>query len=206
MDTTTVEVLANIPVLPFASPHAWAEWLAEHHAEPGGVWLKLAKKETGIPSLTYAEALDEALCYGWIDGQKKGYDERFWLQKFTPRRRGSGWSKVNTEHVARLIAEGRMQPAGLREVEAAKADGRWDAAYAPQSQASAPDDFLAALDENPRAKAFHATLNKANRYAIYYRIRTAKRPETRQARIAQIVTMLANHETPHPQLQSSRRD
>jgi uncharacterized protein YdeI (YjbR/CyaY-like superfamily) len=185
-------------ILPFATPELWAAWLAEHHADtPDGVWLKLAKKESGIASVTYAQALDEALCFGWIDGQKAPADETWWLQRFTPRRARSRWSKVNTEKVQALIEQGRMQPAGMKEIEAARADGRWEAAYDRQSTAQVPDDLQAAFDANPAAAAFFATLTGANRYAVLYRIHEAKRPQTRAARIEKFVAMLERGETLH---------
>src|SRR5579884_647066 len=177
----------NYPILPFASWQDWECWLAEHHTDTEGVWLKLAKKESGIASVTYAEALDSALCYGWIDGQKTSFDEQYWLQKFTPRRSRSMWSKVNCDKVTALIEAGRMQAAGLRQIELAKADGRWEQAYVSQSKMSVPDDFQQALEGNQRAKDFFNTLNSANRYAVLYRIQTAKRPETRAARIQKLI-------------------
>lgn len=187
------------PIMLFASQQDWEAWLHEHHIQSAGLWLQIAKKGAGIPSVSYAEALEIALCYGWIDGQKRSYDEKFFLQRFTPRRSKSIWSKINTEHVARLIAEGRMQPAGLREVEAAQQDGRWEAAYQSQSGLVAPPaDFQAELDKNPQARDFFATLNSANRYAIYFRIQNAKKPETRQKRIQQFIAMLAEHKKIHP--------
>ena len=188
---------ADDPVLPFASAAAWEAWLEASHETASGVWLKIAKKASGIPTVTYAEALDVALCFGWIDGQKRSFDERFFLQRFTPRRPRSLWSQRNREHVERLVAEGRMRPAGQREVDAAKADGRWDAAYAPASTATVPDDLRRALDADPAAAAFFATLSSANRYAILWRIETAKRPETRARRIATSVEMLREGRTPH---------
>ncbi|HEU5354048.1 MAG TPA: YdeI/OmpD-associated family protein [Actinocrinis sp.] len=185
-------------ILPFASARLWASWLAEHHADtPDGIWLKIAKKDSGIPTVTYAEALEEALCFGWIDGQKRSFDDTWFLQGFTPRRPRSRWSKVNTEKVLDLIATGRMQPAGLREIEAAKADGRWDNAYERQSVAQVPSDLQAAFDANPKAAEFFATLTGANRYAVLYRIHDAKRPQTRAARIEKFVEMLARGETLH---------
>ena len=147
--------------------------------------------------MTYAEALDEALCFGWIDGQKKSLDEESWLQKFTPRRPRSGWSKMNTEHVERLIKQKKMTAAGMKEVEAAKADGRWNAAYDRFSEARPSDGFLQALDKNPKAKAFYDTLNKTNLFSIAYRLQTAKREETKQKRIKEIVAMLAREEKFH---------
>lgn len=187
----------ELPILPFASSTAWEAWLRDEHAHAAGVWLKIAKKDTGIATVTYAQALDVALCFGWIDGQKRGFDEHWFLQRFTPRTTRSRWSKINTEHVARLIAEGRMQPAGLAQVEAARADGRWAAAYASQANATAPPDLQAELDANPAAAAFFATLRGANRYAILYRVQDAKRPETRARRIERFVAMLARGETLH---------
>ena len=187
----------ELPILPFASATAWEAWLQREHANASGVWLKIAKRGSGIATVTYAEALDVALCFGWIDGQKRAFDASWFLQRFTPRKRGSRWSKINTEHAKRLIAEGRMRAAGLAQVEAARADGRWDAAYAGQASAIVPDDLRAALDENPSAAAFFATLRGANRYAILYRVQDAKRPETRAGRIARFVAMLERGETLH---------
>ena len=189
----TYETKGDLPIIPFATPESWQTWLAEHHATSPGLWLKLAKKATGIPSITYDEALDSALCYGWIDGQKGSYDEQFWLQRFTPRRPKSKWSKRNREIVARLVEEGKMQPAGLREVELAQQDGRWQAAYDSQANAAVPDDLQAMLDKNPKAQAFFNQLNSVNRYAILYRIHDAKRPETRARRIEKFVAMLNEH-------------
>lgn len=186
----------ELPILPFADAATWEAWL-EQHADAPGVWLKIAKKDTGIATVTYAQALDVALCFGWIDGQKRGFDATWFLQRFTPRQRGSRWSKINTEHVARLAAAGRMRPAGLAEVEAARADGRWAAAYEGQRTATVPEDLRQALDANPAAAAFFATLRGANRYAILYRVQDAKRPETRARRIERFVAMLARGETLH---------
>ena len=193
-----MEEKQGLPILPFASPAAWEAWLAEHHKVSKGLWLKLAKKESGVETVTYREALDVALCYGWIDGQKGSLDETFWLQKFTPRGPKSKWSKVNRGHVERLAAAGRMQPAGLAAVDAAKADGRWEAAYDSPKNVTVPDDLRAALDKNPTAAAFFAALNGANRYAILYRVHDAKRPETRAKRIAEFIAMLARGETLYP--------
>ena len=188
----------DLPIIPFETPQDWEVWLNEHHATTKGIWLKLAKKETGIPSLSYAEALDVALCYGWIDGQKASFDDQYWLQKFTPRGPRSIWSKVNCNKVTTLLAEGRMQPAGVRQVELAKADGRWDAAYDSQSKITVPDDFQQALDSNQQAKDFFDTLDSSNRYAILFRIHTAKKPETRLVRIQKFIEMLAKNERIHP--------
>jgi uncharacterized protein YdeI (YjbR/CyaY-like superfamily) len=187
-----------LETLPFETPDAWEAWLDTHHADSPGVWLKLAKAGAGVPSVTYAQALDVALCFGWIDGQKAAHDERFWLQKFTPRRARSGWSRVNREKALALIAAGRMRPAGLRQVELARADGRWDAAYAGQRTIEVPPDLASALDAHPAAREFYRTLNSVNRYAILYRIETARKPETRAARIQQLVAMLERREMLHP--------
>ena len=187
----------ELPTLPFESKKKWADWLAKEHDKSAGVWLKLAKKATGIPSVTYAEALDVALCYGWIDGQKGSFDEQYFLQKFTPRRPKSIWSKINVEKAEQLIASGEMKPSGLRAIEAAKQDGRWAAAYEGQKTISVPEDFQAALDKNQKDKAFFTTLKGANRYAFLFRIQTAKKAETRAKRIQQFVEMLERNEKFH---------
>ena len=189
----------DLPILPFANKRKWADWLARQHDKSAGVWLKLAKKGFDIPSVTYEEALDVALCYGWIDGQKKGFDEQYWLQKFTPRGPRSIWSKINTEKAEKLIASGEMQPAGLKAIEAARQDGRWDAAYVSQKNISIPEDFQAALDTNKKAKAFFAVLKSAERYSFLFRIQNAKKPETRARRIQQFVQMLERGEKVHEQ-------
>jgi uncharacterized protein YdeI (YjbR/CyaY-like superfamily) len=185
------------PTLSFASRADWAEWLAAHESEQDGLWLKIAKKGSGIDSVTYAEALEVALCHGWIDGQKRSFDGQHWLQCFTPRRARSKWSKVNRAKALELIERGEMKAAGLRQVELAKADGRWDAAYDRQGAAGVPEDLQAALDANPRAREFFATLDSANRYAVLYRIQDAKRTETRARRVAKYVAMLADHKKIH---------
>lgn len=187
----------DLPIMMFENQDAWGTWVAANHASSSGVWLRHAKTASSIPSVTYHEALDVALCYGWIDGQKKSYDETTWLQKWTPRGAKSIWSKINREKVQGLIERGQMQPAGLREVERAKADGRWDAAYDSARTATVPDDLEAALDVSPAAKAFFATLNSANRYAILFRIQTAKKAETRARRIAEFIDMLERQEQLH---------
>jgi len=189
---------AELPIKLFEDQAAWAAWLELHHAESPGLWLRHAKKGSGLASVSYAEALDLALCYGWIDGQKKSYDESSWLQKWTPRAAKSIWSKINREHVLRLIERGQMQPAGLAAVERAKQDGRWEAAYDSHSSATVPSDLQAALDNNAEASAFFATLNSTNRYAILFRIQTAKKAETRAKRIQDFIDMLARHEKMHP--------
>lgn len=187
----------DLPVLAFESQKEWGLWLREHHRSAPGVWLKFAKKASGIPSVTYGEAVEEALRYGWIDSQKRAFDERFWLQRFTERRPRSIWSKVNREKATELIESGRMRAAGLRQVERAKADGRWDAAYDSGSTATVPDDLQRELDRNPEAAAFFATLDAANRYAILWRVQTARKAETRASRIQKFVQMLSEHKRPH---------
>lgn len=189
---------ADLPVILFERPEDWADWLDQHHAASEGLWLRLAKKASGLQSISHGEALEVALQYGWIDSHAKSYDDQSWLQKFTPRRSKSVWSKVNREKVERLIAAGQMKPAGLQTVEAARQDGRWDAAYDSYSQATVPDDFQAELDKNAAAKAFFDTLNKQNRYAILYRIQTAKKAETRAKRIEQFIAMLEKQEKIYP--------
>jgi uncharacterized protein YdeI (YjbR/CyaY-like superfamily) len=175
----------------FESREAWDQWLAKHHATTADVWLKIAKKASGIASVSYDEAVEVALCYGWIDGQMRSLDTDFYVQRFTPRAQRSKWSKLNRERATKLIDAGAMKPAGLREVERAKADGRWDAAYDAPSTATVPDDLREALARNRRAEEFFATLDSRNRYAILHRIQDAKKPETRQRRIEQFVATLA---------------
>jgi uncharacterized protein YdeI (YjbR/CyaY-like superfamily) len=189
---------AELPIELFENKDTWADWLERHHAKSSGLWLRHAKKSSGLMSVSYAEALDVALCYGWIDGQKKSYDESSWLQKWTPRGTKSIWSKINREKALRLIEHGQMKPAGLTEVERAKHDGRWDAAYDSHSTATVPGDLQAALESNAEASAFFATLNSTNRYAILFRIQTAKKPETRAKRIQEFIAMLERHEKLHP--------
>jgi uncharacterized protein YdeI (YjbR/CyaY-like superfamily) len=198
MEMTDIHPINDLPVIQFEDQQAWAAWLDENHATSAGLWLRLAKKASGIPSVSYDQALEVALCYGWIDGQKKSDDQTWWLQKFTPRGAKSIWSKVNRQKAQKLIESGRMKPAGLEAIERAKQDGRWDAAYDSPSSATVPDDFQAALDKNTQAKAFFATLNSANRYAILFRIQTAKKAETRARRIEQFIHMLENHEKLYP--------
>jgi len=185
----------DLPILEFADGTAWHGWLDEQHGSSPGAWLKIAKKGSGQATLTYAEALEEALCYGWIDGQKAPHDDRYWLQRFTPRGPRSKWSEINRGRVTNLIEQGRMKPAGIAQVEAAKQDGRWEAAYSPQSTATVPEDFQRALDENPAANDFFKTLRGVRRYAFLYRISDAKRPETRARRISEYVAMLADGRT-----------
>ena len=188
----------DLPIVPFASRDAWEAWLEEHHAASDGLWLKIAKKGSGIETVSYAEALEVALCYGWIDGQKASFDQDYWLQRFTPRRPRSKWSKVNRQKATELIEAGRMKPAGLREVERAKADGRWEAAYDAQSTATVPADLSRALEKNDRAREFFAKLDSTNRYAILYQIQDAKRPETRARRIQKYVAMLSEQKKLYP--------
>ena len=187
----------EFPTLFFEDAAAWERWLDSEHDSADGVWLKFAKKGSGIRSLHYPEALDVALCFGWIDGQVRRLDDEHYVQKFTPRRARSKWSKINREKVAVLIADGRMRPAGQAEIDRAKLDGRWDAAYDSPANAVVPDDLQAALDATPAAKEFFATLTSQNRYAVLHRIADAKRPETRARRITKFVDMLARGETIH---------
>ena len=188
----------ELPVILFEHKKDWETWLDENHTTSGGIWLRIAKKASGLQSISYDEALEVALCYGWIDGQKKTFDEASWLQKFTPRGAKSIWSKINTEKAEKLIERGLMQPSGLKAIESAKQDGRWQAAYDSFSKASVPEDFQAELDKNPQALAFFATLNQQNRYAILFRIQTAKKPETRAKRIQQFISMLEKNEKLYP--------
>jgi uncharacterized protein YdeI (YjbR/CyaY-like superfamily) len=191
------KLLNDIPIIPFKTPKEFERWLSKNHNELNGIWLNFFKMDSGIKSITYREALDEALCYGWIDGQAKPYDEKSWLQKFTPRRKKSIWSKRNTENIKRLTKAGKMKPAGIKEVEAAKADGRWQKAYDSQSNMTIPDDFLKLLSKNKKAKTFFESLNKTNLYSIAWRIQTAKKPETREKRMKLILEMLEKGEKFH---------
>ena len=184
--------------LHFKTSADFRHWLEKKHTESGGIWLRIFKKDSHEISLTYAEALDQALCYGWIDGQKKPFDKLSWLQRFTPRRPKSGWSKINTQHVERLIKAGTMTPAGMEAVEAAKADGRWETAYTSSRSAAPPEDFLKELSKNKKAEAFFKALNKANVYSIVYRLETAKKPETREKRMKTILAMLEQGKALHP--------
>jgi uncharacterized protein YdeI (YjbR/CyaY-like superfamily) len=187
----------GLPILFFASQRDWETWLGEHHRTSKGLWLKMAKKASGIDSVNYAEALDVALCHGWIDGQKGAFDDTYWIQRFTPRGPRSKWSKINVDKATALIEAGRMKPAGLAEVEKAKSDGRWEQAYDSQSKATVPEDLQRELDKNPEAAKFFATLNSANRYAVLYRVQEAKKPETRARRIEKFIDMLNRHEKVH---------
>jgi len=186
------------PIVPFASRGAWEAWLEGQHTTSGGLWLKIAKKRSGIETVSYDEAVEVALCYGWIDGQVRRFDEDYYLQRFTPRRPRSRWSKVNRKKAKELIKRGKMKAAGLREVERAKADGRWDAAYDAPSTATVPDDLRRELEKNEKAREFFSELDARNRYAILYQIQDAKRPETRARRIAKYAAMLAEQKKPYP--------
>jgi uncharacterized protein YdeI (YjbR/CyaY-like superfamily) len=186
------------PIELFESQKIWSDWLNEHHSDSSGIWLQIAKKGSGHSTVSYAEALDVAICYGWIDGLKRSLDDKFFLQRFTPRRARSKWSQVNVAKATALIDSGFMKPAGLREIELAKSDGRWEAAYPSHSTATVPNDLAAALDAEPKAREFFDTLNSTNRYAILYRVHDARRPEIRAARIAKFVEMCAAGERLHP--------
>lgn len=182
------------PILAFASQAEWEAWLDAEHRASDGVWIKFAKKGSGVASVAYPEAVEVALCYGWIDSQMQSLDERFYVQKFTPRRARSKWSRINRDKIEELTKAGRMKPAGLAEVELAKADGRWEAAYASPSTVELPPDLQRALDASPQAAEFWAGLNKANRYAIVYQLEDAKKPETRERRLAKFMAMLERGE------------
>lgn len=197
MSKTEERVVHDTPV-ECTNAASWARWLKRHHASAAGVWLRIAKKDSGIASVDYAAALEEALCWGWIDGQRKSDDAQYFQQRFTPRTKRSMWSQINRDKVLKLIDEGRMQPAGHAEIERAKADGRWDAAYEGVAVATAPPDLQAALDANKKAAKFFATLDSRNRFAVLFRTQSAKKPETRARRIAQFVEMLAKGEKIHP--------
>jgi uncharacterized protein YdeI (YjbR/CyaY-like superfamily) len=186
------------PRLTFANQEEWETWLERNGSSSSGAWLRLAKKSAEQPTISYAQALDSALCYGWIDGQKKAENEHYWLQRFTPRAAKSIWSQINKGKAEALVASGRMRPAGMQEINRAKQDGRWNAAYASASNATVPEDLQRALDANPKAKKFFATLNSQNRYAILFRVQNVKKPETRARKIAQFIEMLSNGETLHP--------
>jgi uncharacterized protein YdeI (YjbR/CyaY-like superfamily) len=195
-DNKTVK--PDLPIQAFTSAREFTSWLAKHHKASSGIWIRFFKKESETPTVTYAEALDAALCYGWIDGQKKPYDTESWLQKFTPRRPKSIWSKRNQEHAERLEKAGRMKAAGRKEVEAAKADGRWEQAYESSSNMTVPADFLQELSKHKKAEAFFKTLNKTNLFSIVWRLQTAKKPETRIKRMKVILEMLKKGEKFHP--------
>jgi uncharacterized protein YdeI (YjbR/CyaY-like superfamily) len=191
------EIRSGLPILAFADQAALERWLAEQPSKAKGVWIKFAKKGSGITSVSKAEAIDSALCWGWIDGQLDKYDANSWLIRFTPRKPRSKWSQINRTRALELVAQGRVEAAGLAEIEAARRDGRWDAAYAPASKAVVPPDLQIALDTNPKAANFFASLTGANRYAILYRIGAAKKSETRERKIKEFVAMLERGETIH---------
>ena len=188
----------DLPVIAFKSQQAWDAWLTSQPADSRGLWLKLAKKSSGIASVSKAEAIDTALCHGWIDGQLGSFDDDYWLIRFTPRQSASRWSENNRTRALQLVELKRMRPGGLKEIERARQDGRWDAAYAPPSTVQVPDDLRAALAKNKKAKSFFEALDSANRYAILYRIHSAKKPETRTARLEKFVTMLNEGKTIYP--------
>lgn len=180
----------ELPVIAFQSQKRWRDWLLKNYNKADGVWLRLYKKDSGVKSINHKMALDEALCFGWIDGQAKSYEEHSYLQKFTPRRKRSIWTKRNTEKVELLINEGKMHESGLREIEAAKADGRWERAYDSPADMKIPEDFLKEISQNKKALEFFNALNKTNKFSIAYRLQTAKKPETRQKRIKTIIEMM----------------
>ncbi len=196
---TTPKPELDLPVRLFKDQPAWEAWLAKHHASAAGLWLRLAKKDSGRRSVSYLEAVEAALCYGWIDSQKRSYDVETWIQKFTPRGPRSVWSQINREKALELIEQGRMRAAGRAAIEAAQANGRWDAAYAPQRTAELPADLRSALEHTPAAQAYFATLDSRNRYAILFQLQTAKQPATRQRRLDQFIAMLARREKLYPQ-------
>ncbi len=197
-----VPTAKDLPALSFATARAWSKWLATHHASSRGLWLKIAKRGSGSASVTHAEALDGALAWGWIDGQRGAFDDVWWLQRFTPRTAKSAWSKINRAKAERLIAAGTMETPGIAAMERAKRDGRWERAYDGARSSSVPADLAAAFARNARARAFFETLDGANRYAILYRVQTAKKPETRAERIRRFVALCARHETIHPRRQT----
>ena len=189
-----MEVLDDRPVVAFAAAQEWRRWLELNHSTALGIWVKIAKKASGIETVTYQEALEDALCFGWIDGQKKSWDDHYFIQKFTPRTKRSIWSKRNQGIVVRLVQEGKMRAGGQREIDAAKRDGRWERAYDSPKDMKVPDDFLQALAKNVKAERFFKTLNKTNTFAIAWRLATAKKPETRQRRIGRMIEMLGREE------------
>jgi uncharacterized protein YdeI (YjbR/CyaY-like superfamily) len=191
------EQVPDLPVMEFASARDWERWLRRNHAKSDGVWLRIAKKGAGVTTVDFVDAIEVSLCYGWIDGLRHKHDDVYFRQRFTPRRPRSKWSRINRDRAEALIAAGRMQPAGTREIDAAKADGRWDAAYPSPSKMEVPDDLAKALRRNAKARRFFESLDSRNRYAVLYRIHDAKRPETRARRIEQFVTMLEEGRTLH---------
>ncbi|CAG4925971.1 hypothetical protein R54767_05247 [Paraburkholderia gardini] len=198
VNSTTRVIAMTESHLTFATQNEWENWLAQNEGTSTGTWLRLAKKSARQPTLTYAQALESALCYGWIDGQKQAGSEEYWLQRFTRRSAKSIWSRLNKDKAEALIAAGRMRPPGMQEIEKARKDGRWEMAYTSASNSTVPDDLQVALDANPEARTFFATLNSRNRYAILFRIQNAKKPETRARKIEEFVDMLTRGETFHP--------
>ena len=196
--TKDAEFRAGLPILSFGSASFFEQWIIQQPVDSKGLWLKLAKQGAGVQSVTKQHAIEVALCHGWIDGQLNPYDDKFWLVRFTPRSAKSRWSEINRTTMTRLMAEGRVSPAGVAQAEAAQRDGRWELAYAPQSRAAVPSDLQSALDANPIANAFFATLTGANRYAVLYRVQDAKKAQTRQRRIENFIGMLARQEVLHP--------
>jgi uncharacterized protein YdeI (YjbR/CyaY-like superfamily) len=194
----TVRNKAELPIIAFSSQAEWRDWLEHNSTVSNGIWLQLYKKGSGIPTVVYAEALDEALCYGWIDGQLKRGDDKFYLQRFTPRRARSTWSKRNINHVARLEKDGKIRPPGWKAINAAKMDGRWENAYDSQSDMIVPDYLLAELRNDPKSLAFFESLDKVNTYAIVWRLQSAKNPETRAKRMKGVLEMVAKGEKIHP--------
>lgn len=192
-----MDILNSTPIIGFETAETFETWLEKNHASSTGIWLKIFKKNSGVQTISYAQALDEALCFGWIDGQKKSFDEKAFLQKFCPRRPKSIWSKINIGHVERLSEAKRMRPAGMKAVDQAKEDGRWAQAYDSPSKMTIPDDFLTALSKNKKAGLFFKTLNKANLFAIGFRLQTAKKQETRDKRMKDIIDMLSRGEKFH---------
>lgn len=197
MNDSFKSIRTELPVMQFTTAISMNEWLEKNHSESSGIWLRIYKKNSGVLSVNYDQALDEALCFGWIDGQVKTYDEQSYIQKFTPRRTRSIWSKRNIGHITRLRNEGRMHPSGLKEAEAAKADGRWDSSYDSPSNMTVPEDLLKELSKDPATAGFFDKLNKANKYAIAWRLQTAKKPETRSKRLKAIIEMLSKRQKFH---------
>ena len=197
MNDNNRSIRIELPVIHFESAADLNEWLDKNHKESSGIWLRIFKKNSGVLSVNYDQALDEALCFGWIDGQVKTYDDQSYIQRFTPRRSGSIWSKRNIEHISRLKNEGRMRPAGMKEAEAAKADGRWDNSYDSPSNMTIPEDFMNELSKDQATAEFFNKLNKTNKYAIAWRLQTAKKPETRAKRMKAIIEMLSKGQKFH---------
>lgn len=192
-----METFKDLPVMAFETADAWRAWLDAHHLGSQGLWLRIYKKDSGVATVTYAQALDEALCYGWIDSSKHGYDDASFLQRFSPRKARSIWSTINREHVARLTEAGKLMPAGLAAVETAKANGQWEAAYEGSAKMQVPPDLQAALDASPKARAFFEQLDRTNRYAFCFRVQQPKKPETRAKKVAWAIELLENGQKVH---------